>query len=188
MKFGDFVAGTAFLMILGTCCAGVFWFVLHTKEVQSTERYVAFASMKGTPAPAFVVRTISGQSVSSRERERPLVLEIFATWCEICTAEIPTLNRLRVVHPDIDVVAITGSNIGSDSTPESLSDVRRYQLARGVHYPLVFDASRSVVRDYRVVAFPSIYVIDRKGSVTFNQAGAVAFGDLDRAVQEASTE
>ena len=70
MKYRDFVGGAAFLMVLAMCCAGVFWFVLHSKETEQTEKYVAFASMKGSAAPAFSVTTLDGKQISPQKRAK----------------------------------------------------------------------------------------------------------------------
>ena len=51
-----------------------------------------------------------------------------------------------------------------------------------------FDPATRVVRDYKVVGFPSIYVIGKTGKITFNEAGAVSFAALDNALKEASME
>ena len=186
MKYRDFVGGAAFLIVLSTLCAGVFWFVLHSKETDSLNRQVAFASMKGRSAPAFSLSTIEGKPVSTSDSSRPKVIEVFATWCEICTSEIPTLNRLAQMHPEIDVVAITGSKNGGNSAPETLAHVKRYKHSKHVLYALAYDPSIALTKDYKVVGFPSIYVINKKGIVTFDGAGAVSFSDLDAAVKEAS--
>lgn len=184
MKFRDFFIGTAFLLVLATCCAGVFWFVLHSREAEGARRYVAFNSMKGAAAPAFSVTALDGSTVSSSSR--PMVLEVFATWCEICTAEIPVLNRLEKAHPDVTVVAVTGSNKDENFEPQTTSALKRYRVRRDVAYRLSFDPSTHVSRDYKVVGFPSIYVIDKRGNVSFNQVGAVDYAALDQAVKAAS--
>lgn len=186
MKYREFVAGTAFLMVLATACALVFWFVIHSKEVDHIARDVAFKSMKGNQAPAFSVRTIDGRQVSLAGRAKPMLVEVFATWCEICTSEIPTLNRLAREHHDIDVVAITGDSKGANLEPESINDLRAYRTRKNVHYELALDLSLQVARDYKVVGFPSIYVLNRRSEVTFNDAGAVSFSDLQKAIAVAS--
>ena len=77
---------------------------------------------------------LDGKKVATEPRARPMVVEVFATWCEICTSEIPTLNRLKLSHPEVDVVAVTGSNKGVDFDSESPSSLARYrsQAARAV--------------------------------------------------------
>ncbi len=188
MKYRDFVSGVAFLLVLASCCAGVFWFVLHSKETQQAEKFVAFASLKGSAAPAFSVTTLDGKHISPQKRAKPLVVEVFATWCEICTSEIPVLNHLTATHPDVDVVAVTGSKKGANFEPESRFDLERYRSQRKVRYSIAFDPTIGLTRDYKVVGFPSIYVIDRNGKITFNEAGAVSFAALDEAVKEASLD
>jgi len=186
MKFKEFVFGTAFLMVLGSCCAGVFWFVIHSKDTEGVVRRIKFASLKGQQAPGFKVTTIDGVSVASTARNRPMVLEVYASWCEICSAEIPTLNRLKHAHPELDVIAITGDKKGSDLQPESLADVKKYRSRKHVDFQLAFDPSMVVAQDFKIVGYPSIFVIDRSGKILFNGMGAVDYADLDSAVRKSS--
>lgn len=183
MKYRDFVGGAAFLMVLATGCAFVFWFVLHSKEAASAERTLQFVSLKGSVAPPFDVTSVEGRRFyTAQPRSKPLVLEIYASWCEICASEIPTLNKLKRSHPEIEVVAITGDLRGSDYKPETVADILRYRLARHVEYDLAFDRSTHVAREYKILGFPSIFVIDKSGMVTFNEAGAVGLDVLNQEV------
>ena len=49
----------------------------------------------GTLAPAFTLKTPQGQTVSLSDfRGKPVLLELFATWCPHCQAEAPHLAKL----------------------------------------------------------------------------------------------
>lgn len=60
-----------------------------------------------------------------------VVLNLWATWCPPCVAEMPTLAKLQAAYPDrrVEVVAV------SIDKPEALDKARRFI---GQHPPLVF--------------------------------------------------
>ncbi|MEO6093124.1 MAG: TlpA disulfide reductase family protein [Novosphingobium sp.] len=52
-------------------------------------------SHKGTPLPAFTVRDPSGKTLNLASlKGKPALVNLWATWCAPCIAELPTLDRL----------------------------------------------------------------------------------------------
>lgn len=146
MKLNDAIRSISFLLVVATICAATFWFVLHSKEKAFVERQVAFQSMAGRPAPDFRLTTIDGRTVDTKRLKRPLVLEIFATWCDICQNEVPTLNRLHSFS-GVDVVAVSGDKRGLRGQPESINDLRTFRNRFGARYQIAFDPKADVARE-----------------------------------------
>ena len=58
-------------------------------------------SHKGEAAPAYRFENPSGQKVSLADfRGKPVLLNLWATWCVPCVAEMPTLDALSVTLGD----------------------------------------------------------------------------------------
>ena len=52
-------------------------------------------SHKGTPLPAYTVRDPSGKTLDLASLNgKPALVNLWATWCAPCVAELPTLDRL----------------------------------------------------------------------------------------------
>src|SRR5579863_4887434 len=50
----------------------------------------------GDKAPAFSIKATNGQTVSAREfGGKLLILNFWATWCQPCVQEVPSLDRLE---------------------------------------------------------------------------------------------
>lgn len=66
-------------------------------------------SHAGTAAPSSSFRDPDGESVSLADfRGRPLLLNLWATWCAPCIAEMPTLDALSAREKDrIQVLAVS---------------------------------------------------------------------------------
>ena len=75
------------------------------------------AARAGAPAPstlpAFEAMDLAGGTVRAADlRGRPLLLNLWATWCEPCREELPVLQELADKYPDLRVLAasVDGAN------------------------------------------------------------------------------
>src|SRR5690349_13091515 len=64
-------------------------------------------SHKGTPAPDASFNDPDGAETTLAEFSgKPVLVNLWATWCAPCVKELPTLDRLSQSNKDIAVVAI----------------------------------------------------------------------------------
>jgi thiol-disulfide isomerase/thioredoxin len=122
----------------------------------------------GAPAPAVTVRTLGGQEIDLTHLEgKVAVVNLWATWCAPCRAEMPMLNAFYLQHRNSDLLVIGLSADRSRDKPE----VGR--AANSVAYPtaLLSEARVDKLDEPRVL--PMTYVIDKKGVVraTFGGTG-----------------
>ncbi len=129
----------------------------------------------GAPAPDFSLQTPLGDSVRlSAYRGKTVLLEFFATWCPHCQAEAQHLHRLYATLPKDSFAFLSVNADGED--PASLYAFRRFF---GVEWPLLLDpavpagsflkagAAGAVTRAYGVALYPTFYIIDAKGAVSW---------------------
>ncbi|HMD02751.1 MAG TPA: redoxin domain-containing protein, partial [Candidatus Baltobacteraceae bacterium] len=112
----------------------------------------------GAPAPAFTLKTLSGQTVSLESyRGKTLVINVWATWCPPCRQEMPDLissyAKLRPSGVEF---------LGVDSTEEA-PIVRAYVVAKGLAYPQAIDSDKRFSNAYDIQYFPTTLVIDPQG-------------------------
>ena len=122
-----------------------------------------------------------------------VVLEFFATWCPNCQAETSVLTQIQ--HNDaasgVRVLSVTASNDGRHSesipqaTPISMGDVRWYASTYHLYYPALLDTSLSAGNAYGVQGFPTIYIINKQGVITFAGEGQITYDSLQRYINEA---
>ncbi len=114
----------------------------------------------GAPAPGFTVELIGGGSfdLSSHIEEdgRPLVLNLWASWCIPCREEMPTLDEFAESNPGVAVLGV--------SVEDARADSEEFAAQVAVSYPLGLgdEAFRAA---YPSFGLPATYYIDESGTV-----------------------
>ena len=118
------------------------------------------------PAPGFELTALDGQSYRLDEaRGTPVLLYFFAPWCGVCNLSAHNLEDLRQARGEAELViylvAISYSNVAS---------VQDYADRHQLSMPILLGDER-IVRDYRIAATPTYYVIDSQGRIKDRTVG-----------------
>jgi thiol-disulfide isomerase/thioredoxin len=103
-------------------------------------------------------------------------MNLWASWCPPCRAEMPDLQRLL----DADGrsgVAVVGVNEG-----ESPERARAFADALRIRFPIWIDASQRYGRLYGALGLPTTVIVDRKGVIVGGFDGAMTFDQMRAAV------
>jgi thiol-disulfide isomerase/thioredoxin len=120
-------------------------------------------------APDFSAPDFSGkvQTLSSY-RGRIVILNFWATWCQECVRELPSLSAFAEANKDIVVLGVA-----SERNPETIAN---FLSSSPVKYPMIVDATGDIfVKKYRIRALPCTVIVDRKGFVSERIFGAENF-------------
>ncbi len=123
----------------------------------------------GRDVSGLVVRTLDGETQPLRDvvvDGKPVVLNVWATWCPPCLREMPTLDALGK-QGNYTVVAIA-----TDAEAETVKEfLKRQEWGAGVR--IWFDAHGATTREaLGAGAIPVTYVLDKDLKVVDVQAGA----------------
>ena len=146
----------------------------------------------GTKAPSFVLRSGIGSFSSSELTGKPYLLEIFATWCPHCQRMTKVLHAIRAGVPEsrLAMLSVTGSPYAANSTPDNLvpenqDDVNKFDTTFGVTWPTFFDPDLTVTKKFGLNGFPTIFIINKKGTIVYADSGEVSQDTLMRAIHQA---
>ncbi len=127
------------------------------------------------PTPALELTDLSGKAWSlAALKGRTVLLNFWASWCEPCRAEMPSLERLAVTHGPTKLVVLTVNYQEPEAT------IRRFLEARPVALPILLDPEGDAAGLWTPRVFPSTVLIDRNGA-----ARSTVVGELDWAGPEA---
>lgn len=131
----------------------------------------AFANLAAkTKAPDFTLPTVAGKTFTLSNSFQPtphvVVLDIWATWCPPCRAEIPHLIALANKFKTQDV-SIVGVALDQDKT-----SVSSFVNQQKVNYTVALDPGANKLGNlYKVGGIPATYVIDKKGIIRYTHSG-----------------
>jgi thiol-disulfide isomerase/thioredoxin len=113
----------------------------------------------GERAPDFTVVTFDGATFSLSEHlandGRPVFLNLWASWCAPCRAEMPDLDAAATANPGVAFIGVAVQDVEGKS--QDFAD------EIGVGYPLAFDEDREVDNAYAPIGLPASYIISTDG-------------------------
>ena len=112
-------------------------------------------------------------------RGRPVVVNLFASWCLPCRSELPVLQAASVANPDVAFLGIDHK----DSRRAGLEMLRE----AGVTYPAAHDPDGRTAAAYRARGMPTTILITRDGAVASTHLGELSRRQLDTLIQEVRT-
>jgi peroxiredoxin len=150
---------------------------------QQTIRATVQVVKDRSAAPAFGLADAAGKVVHLADfRGKPVVLNLWATDCGGCRAELPTFVQVnqRYKSQGLTVLGVSMDIMYEDlkDASEAWARVKPFVAAHGMEYPILLDDG-SVEKGFNVTALPATYLIDRAGRIAATYIGVVDSTDLD---------
>lgn len=136
----------------------------------------------GNAAPPYRAVTLAGDSVElAHFIGRPVLLNIWATWCKPCREEMPSLQRL---HEEFEEEGLAVIAISVDAAPPGfLRDnyearmVSTFMEAYRLSLPVWLDPSGRAEKVFRTVGVPTSILLNRDGTIDNFVVGGVDWDD-----------
>ena len=112
----------------------------------------------GDIAPEFVLQSIAGATRKlSNYRGKVVLVNLWATWCPPCVAELPILERLAADYADkgLVVLAVAGD--------EDIQAVRDFLAKSPVKLEVLLDPNGAIGTRYGITGYPETFFVDRQG-------------------------
>jgi len=129
----------------------------------------------GGPTPALELEDLQGRVHRlSDYRGKVVLVNFWATWCEPCREEMPSIERLRQSLAG-EPFAVLAVNLA-----EPVSRIERYLAGVPVGFPVLLDRDTQTARSWKARILPATYLVDAAGRVRY-----VRIGELDWAGEAA---
>ena len=100
-------------------------------------------------------------------KDQITVINFWATWCPPCVKEIPSLNRLRGKMQGVPFELV------SINYAESAETILDFLQKIDVNYPVLLDETGQVSVHWKVIAFPSTYIVGADGKIHYGVNAAI---------------
>jgi thiol-disulfide isomerase/thioredoxin len=115
---------------------------------------------RNKPAPAFDLQGLDGKAyhVVGGEREKPLIINFWASWCGPCHEEAPDLERMYDTYKgELDIYAVNVTK------GDRIEDVRGFVKQYGLSFPVLLDQKGSTAESYRLLFVPTSFLVNKQG-------------------------
>jgi len=116
----------------------------------------------GFVAPDFTLDTNDGKTITLSElRGKVVLINLWASWCPPCRAEMPALDRVYRKYREAGFVVLAVNTTYQDSE----ADARAFAQNLGLTFPILFDRDGATSRRYRLQALPTSFFVGRDGMI-----------------------
>jgi cytochrome c biogenesis protein CcmG, thiol:disulfide interchange protein DsbE len=151
------------LLLLAVFVAGAGWVWLSRVPLAEGQAPALRASpQEGFLAPDFTLESLEGRQVNlSALRGKVVVVNLWASWCPPCRAEMPALDKLYDANRarGLEVLAVNATNQDSER------DARAFVQQLGLSFPILLDRAGTAGQRYLLRSLPTTIFIDRRGVI-----------------------
>jgi peroxiredoxin len=142
--------------------AGLWWIWASAVPGGETTGGSIPAPQAGFLAPDFTLNTLDGEAVTLSDlRGQVVLLNIWASWCPPCRAEMPAMQRVWEEYRARGVVVLAVNSTVQDTPADALNFVTENSLT----FPIPLDTGGEVTRLYRVSSLPTSFFIGADGVI-----------------------
>jgi thiol-disulfide isomerase/thioredoxin len=132
------------------------------------------------PAPPFAVKTLDGKPLRLSDlRQRPVIVDFWATWCGPCRASMPHLSTMQSRYGKQGLTVI-GMSV-DENGPQG---VRKFAQQLGVKFTLAM-ANDDILDAYGPIrSIPTTFFIARNGDIVRRVVGYIDGETMEDYVKE----
>lgn len=113
-------------------------------------------------APALRATLLGGNTFDlATERENPVQVYFWATWCGVCKLEQGSIESVAADHRVVGVAMHSGTD----------ADVQKYLRENNLKVAVINDPDGTIARQWGVRATPTSFIIDREGRIRYREVG-----------------
>ena len=150
------------LVVIGAAIVGGLWIWASAVPADATTGGLIPSPRVGFFAPDFTLESLSGDQVSLSDlRGKVIVLNLWASWCPPCRAEMPALQRVYQENHERGLEVLAVNMTAQDNIAAVEAFVQEFELT----FPILLDTSGEVGNRYLMRALPTTFFIDQDGAI-----------------------
>ena len=155
--------GALTIMVVAAIAGGLILFGGETSDGSDPDLdgSLGLPTQNGEAAPDFSIDLLDGANFQLSDHlstdGRPVILNLWASWCGPCRAEMPAFDAMSKVHTDVLFLGV--------AVEDNPAAAREFAAEIGVSYPLAIDEDDRVGRRYPSPGLPATYLITADGAI-----------------------
>ena len=142
--------------------AGASWIALSTDNTGASTSGSIPAPQAGFAAPNFTLKTPDGTSYTLADlRGQAVLVNLWATWCPPCRAEMPAIERMYEEYKDQGFVVLA-VNMTYQDDPFAVAP---FTAEYGLTFPILLEETGDVAAAYQLRSLPTSLFIGRDGII-----------------------
>lgn len=105
--------------------------------------------------------TLIDDSLYALQKEKPVLLHFWATWCPTCKAEAGNIQAISKSFEVITIAVKSGSN----------DEIVEYLKSRDLNFRVINDNNGYITNQFDVSVFPTTIIYDKDKNVVFSDVG-----------------
>lgn len=126
----------------------------------NTISYLRKPELPDTQLPTLEVVLLDGSHYSPKEG-KPLLVHFWATWCPTCTLEASNIESVSKQYEVLTIAVNSGDKV----------KVENYMKEKNLSFKVVNDTQGFLAKQFHVEAYPTTFIYDGKGELTFTEVG-----------------
>jgi peroxiredoxin len=142
--------------------AGLGWIGYSAVPAEDTTGGLIPSPREGFAAPDFNLEQLGGGEVRLSDlRGQVVLVNLWASWCPPCRAEMPALQAVYEENRARGLEVLAVNTTYQDREADAAAFVQEFALS----FPILWDRSGAVSRQYQLQALPSTFIVDRQGVI-----------------------
>lgn len=140
-----------------------------TRGQRPPEGTLKLNAMEKNGVPDFTIKNLAGEEITlSKYKGKIVIVNFWASWCEPCVKEFPSLIRLLKQYPD-ELVLLA---ISADYTLEDLTGfAKAFKVSEVPNFIVMWDNEKKVADKFGTEVLPESYIIGKDGKLVRKVAG-----------------
>ena len=169
--------------ILVTAIAGLMMVLIfsywkeRTSSPENAKKLGLLEQMEKTGIPEITKTTVDGGQVSTAAfRGKVVFINFWASWCEPCVAEVPSLIALMETFPEqAELIAISEDNSAEDIQ----AFIKAFPKIKAANIHIIWDEDRQLMKTYHSERLPESFVVGKDGHLVKKVVGSINWHTAD---------
>ncbi len=123
-----------------------------------------------------IINSVDFLSLLTKEQDKVIVVNFFASWCPPCIVEMPDFIKIREEYDESELLII------GLSVDENKKDIENFIAKHNINYP-VYRPSYELSAAYRVSSIPHTIIYTNGLKQIYNRAGIINYNNMKRFIE-----